>query len=182
MDTGAKFDWTEPVYNFRRRGTFIVSTSDGQKSHMHNGCWISPMSHKPPRIGIAMAKEMEGAAIVERSRRIGLSLLADDQHDLLIRFLQGAHTPEQLGVDEIVYGENTGVPLWAKAVAHFECWLDESVDLGDFYWLIGRTVTAKVNREVPDLLVNDIGPVNRVKMPFRGYVDVRPLPPYPGSE
>ncbi|WP_053958477.1 flavin reductase [Sulfobacillus thermosulfidooxidans] len=179
MDTGAKFDWTEPVYDFRRRGTFIISTSDGEKSHMHNGCWISPMSHKPPRMGIAMAKEMEGAVIVQRGRRIGLSLVAADQKDLLIRFLQGAQTPEKLGLNEIVYGEHTGVPLWANAVAHFECWIDDWIDLGDFYWLIGNTVTAKIIREVPDLLVNDIGAITKVKMPFRGYADVRILPERP---
>lgn len=176
MDTGAKFDWTEPVYDLRRRGNFVISTSDGQKSHMHTGCWISPMSHKPPRIGIAMAKEMEGADIVQNGRRLGLSLLAEDQKDLLIRFLQGAQTPDQLGLNEIIYGEKTGVPLWARAVAHFECWVDDWIDLADFYWLVGTTVTAKVNRDVPDLLVKAIGSVKKVKMPFRGYSDVRVLP------
>ncbi len=140
------------------------------------------MSHKPPRMGIAMAKEMEGATIVGKGRRIGLSLLAEDQKDLLIRFLQGAHTPDQLGANEIVYGENTGVPLWANAIAHFECWVDDLLNMGDFYWLIGLTVTAKMNREGPDLLVNDIGSINRVKMPFRGYVDERELPPYPKAQ
>ncbi|PSR33926.1 MAG: hypothetical protein C7B44_14300 [Sulfobacillus thermosulfidooxidans] len=176
MDTGAKFDWTEPVYDARRRGTFIISTSDGERSHMHTGCWVSPVSHKPPRMGVAMAKEIEGARIVQKGRRFGLSLVAADQYDLYVRFLQGAHTPDLLGEGAIVYGEKTGVPLWANAVANFECWLDDLIDLGDFYWMIGQTVTATPLREVPDLLVNDIGPVTKVKMPFRGYDDSRVLP------
>ncbi len=176
MDTGAKFDWTEPVYDARRRGTFIISTSDGEKSHMHTGCWVSPVSHKPPRMGVAIAKELEGARIVQKGRRFGLSLVAEDHYDLLVKFLQGAHTPDLLGEGAVVYGEHTGVPLWAGAVAHFECWLDDMIDLGDFYWMIGRTIGASPVRETPDLLVNDIGNITKVKMPFRGYADLRELP------
>ncbi len=176
MDTGAKFDWTEPVYDARRRGTFIITTADGERSHMHSGCWVSPVSHKPPRMGVAMAKELEGASIVKRGRRFGLSLVAADQYEMLVRFLQGAQTPALLGEQNIVYGKKTGVPLWANAVAQFECWLDDLIDLGDFYWMIGRTVTAEGVRDTADLLVNDIGNINKVKMPFRGYEDRRHLP------
>lgn len=179
MDTGARGDWTEPIYDYRRRGNYVVSTSDGMRSHMHGGCWVSPVSHKPPRMGVAMAKEMEGARIVQKGRRFGLSLVAEDQRELLVRFFQGAQSPEQLGPDAIVYGEATGVPLWAGAVTHFECWLEQVVDLGDFLWLIGRTVSARVNRTVPDMLVNDIGPVPKAKVPMRGYDDVRELPEAP---
>ncbi len=182
MDTGAKFDWTEPIYDGRRRGTFIISTSDGTKSHMHNGCWVSPVSHKPPRMGFSMAKEMEGALIVQKGRRFGLSLLAIDQYDLLVSFLQGAQTPALLGEQSIIYGNKTGVPLWDGAKAHFECWLDDLIDLGDFYWMIGRTVSAVTLRKTPDLLVNDIGNISKVKMPFRGYGDVRELPLQPMEE
>ena len=176
MDTGAKGDWTEEVYDYRRRGTYVISVSDGERSHMHAGCWMSPVSHKPPRMGVSMPKEMEGSRIVLRGGRFGLSLIAADQIELLIRFLQGAGSPDQLGPEEVVYGEKTGVPLWANAVTQFECWLEQSVDLGDFLWLIGRTVTAEVARPVLDLLVNDIGTVPRAKFPFRGYPDVRTLP------
>jgi flavin reductase (DIM6/NTAB) family NADH-FMN oxidoreductase RutF len=127
-------------------------------------------------MGVAMAKEMEGALIVQNGRRFGLSLLAIDQYDLLVSFLQGAQTPPLLGETSITYGHKTGVPLWADAKAHFECWLDDLIDLGDFYWMIGRTVSAVNLRETPDLLVNDIGNISKVKIPFRGYVDVREIP------
>ncbi len=181
MDTGARHDWTEPVYDYRRRGTYIVSVSDGERSHMHGGCWVSPVSHKPPRMGVAMPKEMEGARIALSGKRFGLSLIADDQKELLTRFFQGAQTPEKLGVGEIIYGLQTGVPLWANAVTQFECWLEQYLDLGDFLWLIGRTAAATVSRPVQDLLTNDIGPIPKSKFPFRGYVDVRELPSEPNE-
>lgn len=176
MDTGARSDWTEPVYEHRRRGTYIISVSDGARSHMHTGCWVSPVSHKPPRMGVAMPKEMEGARIVLAGRRFGLSLVAADQKDLLVRFIQGAQNPERLGESHITHGEKTGVPLWTGAVTQFECWLEQWIDLGDFLWLIGRTVTANVVRPVEDLLVNDIGAVPKAKFPLRGYDDARELP------
>lgn len=176
VDTGAKFDWTEEVYDYRRRGTYIISVSDGERSHMHGGCWVSPVSHKPPRMGVAMPKEMEGSRIVVRGRRFGLSLLAEDQRDLMTRFFQGAQTPAALGEGEITYGAQTGVPLWSNAVTQFECWLEQYVDLGDFLWLIGRTVSATLSRPVADMLANDIGPIPKTRVPFRGYDDVRPLP------
>ncbi|MDA8195035.1 MAG: flavin reductase family protein [Thermaerobacter sp.] len=176
MDTGSRLDWTEPVYDHRRRGTYIISTSDGRRSHMHTGCWVSPVSHRPPRLGIAMAKEMEGAEIVARGGRIGLSLVAENQKELLVRFIQGAYTPERMGSEEIFWGLKTGVPLLTHAVTVFECWLDQIIDLGDFLWVIGETVTAEARETGPDLLVNDIGPVPKARMPVRGYDDVRGLP------
>lgn len=148
---------------------------------MHGGCWVSPVSHKPPRMGVAMPKEMEGARIALSGKRFGLSLIADDQKELLTRFFQGAQTPEKLGVGEIIYGLQTGVPLWANAVTQFECWLEQYLDLGDFLWLIGRTAAATVSRPVQDLLTNDIGPIPKSKFPFRGYVDVRELPSEPNE-
>jgi len=176
MDTGARFDWTEEVYDYRRRGTYIISVSDGERSHMHGGCWVSPVSHRPPRMGVAMPKEMEGARIALRGRRFGLSLIAEDQRALMTRFFQGAQTPADLGEDEIIYGVQTGVPLWTHAVTQFECWLEQSVDLGDFLWLIGRTVTATLSRPALDMLANDISPIPKARLPFRGYDDVRLLP------
>lgn len=154
----------------------MVSVSDGTRSHMHGGCWVSPVSHKPPRMGVAMPKEMEGSRIVLAGRRFGLSLIAEDQRDLLVRFFQGAQTPAALGEENITYGASTGVPLWSNAVTHFECWLEQSLDLGDFLWLIGRTVSATVVRPGRDMLTNDIGPVPKSRVPFRGYDDVRILP------
>lgn len=177
MDTGAKYDWTEPVYDHRRRGTYIISTSDGARSHMHGGCWISPVSHKPPRMGVSMPKEMEGAKIVQIGQRFGLSLVAENQRELLVRFFQGAQSPSALGEEHILYGEKTGVPLWKNAVTIFECWVDQIIDLGDFLWVIGQTVTAEVRQEAQDLLVNDIGRIPKAKVPLRGYDDVRTLPP-----
>lgn len=179
MDTGARLDWTEPVYEHRRRGTYIISTSDGTRSHLHTGCWVSPVSHRPPRLGVAIAKEMEAAQIVSSGKRFGLSLVAESQHDLLVRFIQGATTPERLGSDHVYWGDKTGVVLLTHAVTVFECWVDQVIDLGDFLWVIGETVTADVNSEEPDLLVNDIGPVPKARMPFRGYDDVRELPARP---
>lgn len=143
MDTKSKFDPVEPAYNKRLRGAFFISTTDGRRTHFHSGCWVTQCSHEPPRMLVCIAKEMESAEIVERSGKFALSMLAQDQENLIDRFFSGNQDVESLGSDEFIYKE-TGCPILKEAQAYFDCQTVNIVDNNDFLIIIGDVLSSAI--------------------------------------
>jgi flavin reductase (DIM6/NTAB) family NADH-FMN oxidoreductase RutF len=156
MDTKSKLDIVEPVYNRRLRGVFFISTTDGKRTHFHSGCWVSQCSHEPPQMLVCFAKEMEGAQIVQRSGKFALSMLADDQEELLDRFFTGHQDIESLGRNEFFYKE-TGCPILKASQAYFDCQAVNIIDNNDFLIVIGNVLSADIlHPEKQSLTVNHL--------------------------
>ncbi|HEX7065596.1 MAG TPA: flavin reductase family protein [Bacillales bacterium] len=156
MDTKSKFDEVESVYNKRLRGGFFISTTDGKRTHFHNGCWVTQCSHEPPQMLVSFPKEMEGTPIVQRGRKFALSMTAEDQEALMDRFFAGDQDIESMGADEFIYKE-TGCPILKNAQAYFDCKVEQIIDNGDFLIVIGNVVSSEIlHPEKQSLTVNHL--------------------------
>lgn len=156
MDTQSKIDQVEPVYNKRLRGGFFISTTNGKRTHFHNGCWVTQCSHEPPQMLVCFPKEMEGAEIVQRSGKFALSMTAEDQEALMDRFFAGNQDIESMGEDEFIY-KDTGCPILKNAQAYFDCEVDKIIDNRDFLIVIGNVISADIlHPEKRSLTVNHL--------------------------
>lgn len=188
MDTRSLHDPVEALYDSRVRGAVVVGTADGNRVHLHGGCWVSPCSTRPPRIMVAFPKEFEGAQIVERGGGFTVNLQAREDVAWMEAFFRG----EQAIRDDrkgLFLRSETGCPVLAESVAYFDCRLRQTIDLGDFTLAIGDVVAAEVlHPEYSNLSVNEIvarqdprGSAD-VLLPFEGFnYDLSRLLPAPAG-
>ncbi|MDC3417631.1 flavin reductase family protein [Aquibacillus salsiterrae] len=156
IDTKSKFDPVEEVYNKRLRGGFFIATTDGERTHFHNGCWVTQCSHEPPQMLVCFPKEMEGADIVRRGGVFALSMTAEDQEDLMDRFFKGDQDIKSMGEDEFIYKE-TGCPILKNSQAYFDCKVTNIVETSDFLLVIGDVLSAEIlHPEKKSLTVNHL--------------------------
>ncbi|WP_078596638.1 flavin reductase family protein [Evansella clarkii] len=174
MDTKSEFDPVEEVYNQRLRGAFFISTTDGKRTHFHNGCWVTQCSHEPPQMLVCFPKEMEGAEIVSRSRKFALSMTAEDQEPLMDRFFAGDQDIDSMGEDEFIFKE-TGCPILKNSQAYFDCEVSQIIDNQDFLLVIGDVLSAEIlDRSKRSLTVNHLmeregGVPSDAVVPLRGF-------------
>lgn len=156
MDTFSYQDPYEPVYNKRVRGVFFVSTQDDKRGHFHFGCWVSQCSHKPPRMLVCFPKEMEGAEIVQRSKKFALSMVSHEQEDFHDTFFSGKQDPDALGRD-LFFTKETGCLILKEAQAYYDCEAVNFIDNGDFLIVIGDIIDAGIlHPERTSLTVNHL--------------------------
>lgn len=156
MDTQSKFDAVEPVYNKRLRGAFFISTTDGERTHFHSGCWVTQCSHQPPRMLVCIAKEMESAEIVQKSGKFALSMLAESQEGLIDRFFAGDQDIDSIGAEHFIT-RDTGCPILKDSQAFFDCQAVQIIDNNDFLIVIGDVLSADIlNPNARSLTVNHL--------------------------
>ncbi|MDC3411959.1 flavin reductase family protein [Aquibacillus sp. 3ASR75-11] len=156
MDTKSKLDPVEEVYNKRLRGGFFISTTDGKRTHFHNGCWVTQCSHEPPQMLVCFPKEMESTEIIKRGGVFALSMTAEDQEELMDRFFAGDQSIESMGEDEFIYKE-TACPILKNAQAYFDCEVAQIIDNRDFLIVIGNVLSAEIlHPEKQSLTVNHL--------------------------
>jgi flavin reductase (DIM6/NTAB) family NADH-FMN oxidoreductase RutF len=189
VDSRSREDPVEQVYDARVRGACLISTvsGDGRAAHLHGGCWVSVCAYDPPRVAVAVPKEMEGARLAREGGAFAVSLVAEDQADWLDgMYAEGRHGVGDLGAENFLRAAS-GCPVAAGAVGYLDCRLAAAEDLGDALLAIGDLKAAAVlHPEKANLTVNAIqkrarsGPP-RIPVAARPYDGAALAPAPPGG-
>lgn len=188
MDTHSRMDEVEAVYDARIRGACLVTARSRSRMHLHAGCWVTACAYEPARLLVAFPKEFEAAEMVQQSGSFAVSLVAEDQAELLAAMMDGRHSLDQLGREHFLLTPG-GCPVLRDGVGYVDCQLIEAMDLGDVLLAVGDVRAAAVlHPDKHNLTVNTIqagveaGPA---LLPFSGFEDGGhdlPLAPAAGAD
>ncbi len=122
-------------------GVAVVTAvaSDGTRVGLTVNSFTS-VSLDPPLVLVCVDRRAASLAVIEGSRRFGISILAKSQRTLALRFAKPAEDkfaglPWRVGL--------LGVPLLDGAVAHVECILAQKLDGGDHDIVLGHVQRAQ---------------------------------------
>lgn len=109
---------------------------------------FSSLSMDPRLILVNLADTNHLPHLVKKSRRFGVSILAEGQEDVSAYFSTSGREPvEAFDGGFETYVHETGSPLIAGALAQIDCELEEALQGGDHTIAIGRVVGATFNAE-----------------------------------
>ncbi|MCH8051369.1 MAG: flavin reductase family protein [Chloroflexi bacterium] len=134
-------------------GVTVVTTRDGTgKAVGFTASAFSSLSLDPPLLLVCLQKDADCYAAFMEAEQFGVSILAQGQSPIAIRFATKAidkweGTPSEAG-------SATGIPLIGGAAARLECRTQSRPDGGDHTILIGEVLTADANGNEPLLHFN----------------------------
>ncbi len=113
---------------------------------------FSSLSIDPLLVLVCIANSNRLAELVQDSKRLGISILAEGQEAASTYFSKSGREPAKSFDDIDVVSMKTGSPLIKGAIAHLDCELHEALPGGDHTIAIGRVVGAAFNPDVKPLL------------------------------
>jgi flavin reductase (DIM6/NTAB) family NADH-FMN oxidoreductase RutF len=110
--------------------------------------WTTPLNQRPPLVGIVIRKDRFVFELVRSSGEFGLSIVSHEYAGEALRagLISGRVQEDKftaVGLQPIA-GKQIAAPLVDEAVAHLECAVERTVDVGDHSMLIGRVLVAEV--------------------------------------
>jgi flavin reductase ActVB len=134
-------------------GVTVVTTRDGDESPVgFTASAFCSLSLNPPLVLVCLEKRAECYEAFRHADRFAVSILAEDQVDIALRF--ATKGIDKFAGTPIVHGEATGLPLIAGATVHLECRMYDQPDGGDHTILIGEVVRAVATDRAPMLHFN----------------------------
>jgi 4-hydroxyphenylacetate 3-hydroxylase, reductase component len=100
---------------------------------------VVSLSAEPPLMLVALDRRSRTLGEIQRTRRLGVNVLAADQGEIALRFATKDPHPVKWG--GVSWSELAGVPAVGGAVVAMSCELREELDGGDHVILVGA-VTA----------------------------------------
>lgn len=132
--------------------TIVTARDDDGRPVGFTASAFSSLSLNPPLTLVCLEKRADSWEAFSRASHIAVSILADDQWPLALRF-------STKGIDKfadapLVPGEATGLPLVRGALVHLECRVYDRPDGGDHTILIGEVLRAASFDRAPLLHYN----------------------------
>ncbi|MEA5074342.1 MAG: flavin reductase [Eubacterium aggregans] len=126
-------------------GLYVVTSVDGDRQNGMLSNSFLQLSSDPLKASVCLNKGTYTGELVQKSGVFGVSILGQDNHDLVPRFgYQSAHS----GVDkfagiDIIKGDVTGCPGVTSTLCFMELEVEQVVDVGTHNLFIGRLVGGK---------------------------------------
>ena len=131
-------------------GVTVVTTRDaGGTLWGFTASAFSSLSLEPPLVLVCLDKRAESHATFERAEHFAISVLAESQQEIAMRFATRGR--DKFGGFDVVEGPETGLPLVPGAMVHLECRMFDRLPGGDHTILLGEVLSAS-NWDVPPLL------------------------------
>ena len=118
--------------------TVITGSADGEPVGFTIGSFAS-VSLDPPLVGFLPMVTSDRWAKIAATGSFCVNVLGADQGDLCWQFAKGSIEHPFEGV-EWTPSEHTGSPILAGAIAWMDCTIEQVVDAGDHYFVMGRLV------------------------------------------
>jgi 3-hydroxy-9,10-secoandrosta-1,3,5(10)-triene-9,17-dione monooxygenase reductase component len=132
-------------------GVTVISSHDaGRPVGLAVGSFFS-VSLDPPLVGFCVSNASSTWPIIERAGAFGVSILADDQHEVSNQF--ASRSDDKFAGLGWEGAPVTGSPLLHGAMAHLDCELEDQFPGGDHVIVIGRVRALEVRREDTGSLV-----------------------------
>lgn len=121
----------------------ITSRYDGRLNGMASNSFLQ-VTDMPLRGSVCINKGTKTAELIRESGVYGVSILGQENHDLVKHFgNQTGHLVDKFKDMEYVIGEETRCPGLPQALAFVELQVEKTVDLGTHWMFIGRVVGGK---------------------------------------
>ena len=128
-------------------GVFICGVAEGESVNGFTASWVTQGSFEPPLVVMAVRADSTSNAIIQRTGRFSLNVLAADQKDLAAVFFKPQKgiggrfdaAPFQLGP--------LGLPVLEAALGAVECVVVGQVSHGDHTVFVGEVKSATLLRD-----------------------------------
>jgi flavin reductase ActVB len=140
-------------------GVTIVTTTDAQGTDWgFTASAFSSLSLDPPLVLVCLDRKAECFPAFSETNAFGVSILAESQRDIAMRFAtRGTDKFAEGGLEP---GPSTSLPLVTGALAQLECGMHAQLDGGDHVILVGAVRTA---------VVRDVTPMVHYSRQFGGF-------------
>jgi flavin reductase (DIM6/NTAB) family NADH-FMN oxidoreductase RutF len=132
----------------------VVTAEGGRGPAGFTATSLPSVSLDPPMVSFAVARSASAWPTVERSRRLGVHLLADDQDGLATTF---ATSGINRFADVRWHPGPAGEPVIEDCAAFLQCTVDRHVPAGDHVLVLARVTRAHVARVGSPLIYHDGG-------------------------
>jgi flavin reductase (DIM6/NTAB) family NADH-FMN oxidoreductase RutF len=114
---------------------------------------FSSLSADPLLILVSIQNSNHLAAMIPRSKKFAVSILASDQEAISAAFSKSGREPgPTLGADVPAIEWHTGSPIVEGSIAHLDCELEAALPGGDHTIMVGRVIGAASDPEKLPLL------------------------------
>lgn len=140
-------DFRDAMARFASGVTIVTTRDSGGNAVGFTASAFSSLSLDPPLLLVCLQKDADCHAAFMEAEQFGVSILAQGQSPIAVRFATKAidkwdDTPSEPG-------RATGIPLIDGAAARLECRVHSRPDGGDHTILIGEVLTADTNGRKP---------------------------------
>ncbi len=144
----------------------LVSCAYKDKSNIITLAWNTPLSHKPPLLGISVAKTHLSAELIRKAEEFIVNVPSFDLLKSVVycgthsgrevdKFKQASLTPER--ANRLIK-----TPLIKECIGHLECYLRDTKEAGDHFLFIGEVIYACAEED----LFTQTWQVDKVKLIF----------------
>ncbi len=136
-------------------GLYVLTAMDGDHVGAAGINWLTQASFEPPLIAVAIKKDNDSHAIVEKTGAFAVNVLAEGQLEIGKAFFRSAKVEgNTINGYQFEPGPETGAPLLVDLPYWFEARTTDSVMRGDHTVFVAEVVNAGVRDEsaVPLLL------------------------------
>ncbi len=121
-------------------GVSILTAGEGDAGTGVLVSWVQQVSFDPPMVMVAVKKGRPIEKLIEASGKFAVSVLAEDDNDLMRHFSRG-YEPGQDAFDGVATTVRaTGTPVLGDALAFMDCELSTTCQAGDHNLYIGQVV------------------------------------------
>lgn len=123
----------------------VITSIDGGIPHGTTVSAFASLSLDPPMVSVALDQGSHLLAMVRKSRRIGVNVLAESQHELALAFARKGGDK----FADVDWTCDSGLPRLRNALGWLACEVEELVAGGDHVILLAHVVTAQVEESRP---------------------------------
>ena len=136
------------------RLTVIVTSGSIEKPNALTIAWSTPLSSKPPLIGIMITKNRYSHEIISRTKNFVINIPEITQIEgcFYIGSISGRNEPDKISKAgfTIENSEKISTPRIKECKINIECKLDQIIPIGDHDMFIGEVVNLVIDSEIID--------------------------------
>lgn len=140
-------------------GLYVLTATAGEEVAAGTVNWLSQASFTPPLVMVGVKADSRLHALIERSHRFAVNILAADQKDVASAFFRPSQVEgHRINGYPFEPGPETNAPLLLDLPAWFEARVTDAVKRGDHTVFVAEVVNAGLRRpEARPLVMWDTG-------------------------
>ena len=123
-------------------GVFLLTASHEGQATVMMASWVQQAAFDPPAVSIAMAKGRPIATLIQKSKKLALSIVPESDTSLMKRYARGVKPEEDAFAGVETFNTPGGVPVMKSALAWLEGRLIHACDFGGDHDLLVAEIVA----------------------------------------
>jgi len=129
-------------------GLFVLATRAAEADRAILVSWVQQAAFSPPSITVCLRQDRPVVEAVRAHGYFALSVLGEDQADLVARFARGTAPGEDPFHELFIERTASGCAVLQEAVAALACRVRAECDAGDHVIILGEVVGGRLQRDV----------------------------------